>query len=828
MFRRRLIGGAVVAVLILAAVSTALAWRQYRDDQHRAVSDLGSRVVLVGAAVNSYLAGGVSTLGAMSEAPSVIQANPKLMSAYFKRVAASGGTIFTGGIGWVDRSGHAVASSNGGPPVDVSDRVYFKRVMATGRPYISAGLVGRKLRQPIVVVAVPTRDAAGRPSGVLTGAIRLTTLGQAKQTQSLGMDGLTIVDRDGQLLLSGLAHASNGTLLARIRELGTGHLTDAPGLESGDHHVIVFTAAKVPGWTIAIDRPSSSVYASARRSLTLEAVSLGAALLAVLLILGLLVKRSRREIETRGEQAQSWSKYTRTLALASTPADIADIVLESVQEVFPDAVVVVTLDSEGGQETRATSRLPGWRRVAGDSVWLRSIAGLTTEGGPVTRSLERDRTLRDLYLAFGRRLKALHAYPVSGRAGAPVGGIALLTERPRLAKSEWELLGAFGAQAGQSLERARAFEHEHELAVRLQQSLLPADLPSAPGLSLAGVYLAGGDGIAVGGDWYDALLRPDGILQLCVGDVSGRGVGAATVMGRMRGTFRAYAYDLVSPAEILRRMLRHVNEDEMITAVCVSIDPLEGVLSYSSAGHPPPLLLDSDAGRVTRLEQAGAPPLGVAEPSDLIEEKVRLPDRALLAMYTDGLVERRGESIDEGIDVLGETMLGASSLTGREAMAAISAAIGAPSDDVALLLSAIEPAQAFVIELPAVPENLRVIRRRLGAWLQRVGFEEGAAAEIVLAVSEACNNAVEHAYNGNGPGGVSLSATLVADVLHLEIADGGRWVVNEPSDERGRGIHLMNGLMDKVEIEAGAQGTRILLERRRGAAQPDGATPLAT
>ena len=76
----------------------------------------------------------------------------------------------------------------------------------------------------------------------------------------------------------------------------------------------------------------------------------------MLLILGLLVKRSRREIEARGEQAQSWSKYTRTLALASTPADIADVVLESVQEVFPDAVVVVTLDSEAGQETRATSR----------------------------------------------------------------------------------------------------------------------------------------------------------------------------------------------------------------------------------------------------------------------------------------------------------------------------------------------------------------------------------------------------------------------------------------------------------------------------------------
>ena len=187
-----------------------------------------------------------------------------------------------------------------------------------------------------------------------------------------------------------------------------------------------------------------------------------------------------------------------------------------------------------------------------------------------------------------------------------------------------------------------------------------------------------------------------------------------------------------------------------------------------------------------------------------------------------------GETIDDGIDVLARTMLDATSLTGREAMTAISEAIGAPSDDVALLLGAVEPALSFVIELPAVPESLRVIRRRLRAWLERVGFDAEGAAEVVLAVSEACNNAVEHAYNGHGPGGVTLSGSLIADVLHLEIADRGRWVVNEASDERGRGIHLMNGLMDRVEVDAGPRGTRILLERRRGAALVDGAAPLAT
>jgi anti-sigma regulatory factor (Ser/Thr protein kinase) len=266
----------------------------------------------------------------------------------------------------------------------------------------------------------------------------------------------------------------------------------------------------------------------------------------------------------------------------------------------------------------------------------------------------------------------------------------------------------------------------------------------------------------------------------------------------------------------------------MITAVCVSIDPLEGILTYSCAGHPPPILRDCDAGEVARLDQAGAPPLGVAEPADMIEERLMLPDNARLAMYTDGLVERRSKSIDEGIDVLARTLSSSSTVTAREMMSAVTEAIGAPTDDVALLLASIEPAMSFEIELPAVPDMLRALRRRLTAWLTRIGFDDEAAGEIVLAVSEACNNAVEHAYNGGGPGAVWLTASFRDELLSIEIADRGRWLVAEPTDERGRGIHLMNGLMDRVDIKAGADGTRITLERRRAAAPIDGAAPLAS
>ena len=143
-FRRRLIAGAVIGVAVLAGVSAFVIWRQYRDDQHRAVNDLNARVLLVGAVVDSYLSGGISTLDGVADAPSVEEASPALMKAYFKRLAASGGQIFNGGIGWANRTGKVVASTSGGN-FSVADRLYFRRVMQTGRPYVSAGLIGKRL-----------------------------------------------------------------------------------------------------------------------------------------------------------------------------------------------------------------------------------------------------------------------------------------------------------------------------------------------------------------------------------------------------------------------------------------------------------------------------------------------------------------------------------------------------------------------------------------------------------------------------------------------------------------------------------------------------------
>ena len=478
---------------------------------------------------------------------------------------------------------------------------------------------------------------------------------------------------------------------------------------------------------------------------------------------------------------------------------------------FKHGAAVVAFESSDGPQVKAVSPLRQARRLVQSASLLEKIAPLGTDG-PGSRPIERDPDLRDVYIISGRRLPGdpPPADSRPGRAGrrddfAPDGGRAPRTERMGPAR-------IVRRPGSASLERARLFAHEHELAVRLQRSLLPDRLPTADGVELDGHYLAGGDAVEVGGDWYDAVRRDDGIIQLCVGDVSGKGIGAATVMGRQRNVFHVYARDYVSPAEIVRRMLRHVTGEEMITLACVSFDPYTGELSYSCAGHPPPLLVDRRTGVVVRLDQASAPPIGVAEPGDIIEATVASTQDAVLAMYTDGLIERRGQNIDEGIDLLGRVVASSADVTPDRIVRNVSEALGAPDDDVALLLLTIEDTHlGFEVEVPAEPSTLPELRRRLRGWLERQQVGAAEAADVVLAVSEACNNAIEHAYRDR-EGTIKLRLDVEPNAVRALIEDKGTWLeATESGGEGGRGIALMKHLTHSAEIESDANGTRVAL-----------------
>ncbi len=193
---------------------------------------------------------------------------------------------------------------------------------------------------------------------------------------------------------------------------------------------------------------------------------------------------------------------------------------------------------------------------------------------------------------------------------------------------------------------------ERSAATSLQRSLLPAALPDVPGIDLAARYVPG-DG-EVGGDWYDVFALPTGRLCIIVGDVAGRGLPAAITMGRLRTTFRAHALDCQEPAELLHRVDRHLQHFDpgvLATAVCAVVDPGQHTLRVSTAGHPPPVLADPD-GPAVFIGAAHDVPLGVDAGRPRSAVTVALPVGASVCFYTDGLVERRDESLDDGLDRL--------------------------------------------------------------------------------------------------------------------------------------------------------------------------------
>jgi serine phosphatase RsbU (regulator of sigma subunit) len=187
----------------------------------------------------------------------------------------------------------------------------------------------------------------------------------------------------------------------------------------------------------------------------------------------------------------------------------------------------------------------------------------------------------------------------------------------------------------------------------LQESIVPERLPEVAGVELAAVYRPADVIVDVGGDWYDAFTVDHAPLVVVVGDVAGHGLEAASLMGRVRNGLRAYAIDCTDPSDLLRRvheMLRTLDPESMVTAVVAYYRPDTRVLTWSRAGHPPPLVCEPD-GTTRWLDEVNATPLGTMG-KNFASARVDLHDGSLLVLYTDGLIERRERLIDDGLDWL--------------------------------------------------------------------------------------------------------------------------------------------------------------------------------
>jgi phosphoserine phosphatase RsbU/P len=233
--------------------------------------------------------------------------------------------------------------------------------------------------------------------------------------------------------------------------------------------------------------------------------------------------------------------------------------------------------------------------------------------------------------------------------------------------------------------RAHTLAEEQEAAEMLERSLRPSALPHVPGLSLAARYIPAER--AVGGDWYDLFALPSGEVWVVTGDVAGHGLQGAIIMGRTRSALRAYAMLGGPPDEVLAltsRKLSHFEPGAMVTAICATSHPPFDRFLVCSAGHPPPVL--AAPGKPARFVSVPAgPPLGVLPTAAQSSVPVSVPEGAVLVLYTDGLVERRGEILDTGLELLRSTVT-----TGHPQMVCNTVAerlIGPrpPRDDVALV-----------------------------------------------------------------------------------------------------------------------------------------------
>jgi anti-sigma regulatory factor (Ser/Thr protein kinase)/putative methionine-R-sulfoxide reductase with GAF domain len=500
-------------------------------------------------------------------------------------------------------------------------------------------------------------------------------------------------------------------------------------------------------------------------------------------------------------------------ALANLPVDsLLDELLVRVRDALEaDTAAILLLDKSEGElvaraakgleeEVEQGTRIPLGRGFAG------RIAA--TRAPVILERVSEKNVVNPILLQKG--IKSLLGVPLLVQ-GETLGvlHVGTLTHR-RFTEEDSALLQMVGDRVGLAIH-VGLYERQRAVASTLQRSLLPGRLPALPGVLLAARYepARGGE---VGGDWYDAFSLPGGALGVAIGDVVGRGLEAATVMGRVRNALRAYAIDMIPPGEVLQRLDRlfqHLHPEEMATVLYGTFDPVDLTFRFASAGHMPPIVRRPD-GSTEVLKVHGSPPIGATFGRRFTEHTEELKPGSTLVLFTDGLVERRTGTLDEGLRRLSE-LCRADFPPQQRCDMILGELQDGEDDDVALLV--IEVAQdlgdSWHLTLPADPKQLQILRRVLERWLGARSVSKERIGDVLAGTGEAMANAIQHAYGPSG-GAVEMEAEWLGDRIVIKIHDSGRW--RPPRDpDRGRGIPIMEGLSHEVQVSRSEDGTSIEL-----------------
>ena len=372
-------------------------------------------------------------------------------------------------------------------------------------------------------------------------------------------------------------------------------------------------------------------------------------------------------------------------------------------------------------------------------------------------------------------------------------------------------------------------EHVATMAETFQRSLLPESLPAIAGIACSARYLAGPTDAQVGGDWYDLIELRNGLAGVAIGDVVGSGLTAAAKMARLQNALRVYAVDGLRPSAALERVngfARDAAGKPMATVLYGVVDPDHGSMRLASAGHPPPLIIEPQ-GDAWFAEGLAGNPVGSVRYPVYEESTISLQSGTTVLFYTDGLIERPGASLDEGLDWLRALGAGASGDLDELCSTLVRASFqeSSQADDVALLAVRLEPVDPGRMELtfPAEPESLVHMRRALSRWLRAGGADEAEIYEILVACGEVCANAITHAYP-LGEASYEVLARGHAGVIELEVRDSGRWRGSRVASKR-QGLRLVSQLVDDVEIDRASTGTAVRMRRELRAPKLPGGHP---
>ena len=455
-----------------------------------------------------------------------------------------------------------------------------------------------------------------------------------------------------------------------------------------------------------------------------------------------------------------------------------DVVLGELARLMTPAVadlcVIDLVEPDGSLRRAATAVAPAEREWAAGLGDLRAPSGNGAD--PALDALRSGRVQRTTVAAASAVI-----VPLAGRR-QPLGVLWLLT-RDRTGRAADPEAVAFAEEiarrAAIAVENARLFARQRSVSETLQQSLLPERLPEIPGLATAAHYLPGGPDVEVGGDWYDVMQLPGGGIGLAMGDVVGRGERAAALMGQLRNAVRAYSFEGKSPGEVLtcvNGLLLDAGSEHMATMIYAVLDPESGELRMANAGHPPALLVPPEGG-ARLLDGPNGPPVGALPTARYAEGCTVLTPGTTLLLYTDGLVEDRTTSLEEGLDRLRRAATDGPAEPDALCSHVVRCILGdAPNDDDVALLAVqiMNLDDRLHLRVPAQPGVLSPLRATLRRWLIQAGASETEAYEVLTACGEACTNAIRHA---SGPlrSDFEVDAAVVDGGVEIRVRDRGSW-----------------------------------------------------